>query len=209
MIEGGILMIINTHLLFSRLIFNHCLNELDFKLSKGIFMYGNIKPDIFSDETNNSHSLEDSTNAVQECINKLLSNELTIQQFSLNLGILCHYTCDFFCIYHRKEFTKKSIFKHLMYEIQLDFKLISLLINRRLKPLKNKNFPQKDILSIILQMEKKYCEEKNSIIKDITYALSTAILISESVLHFSSIKVQNNKLSTTEIYNLPKTDFIV
>lgn len=202
-------MIINTHLLFSKLIFNHCLNELDFKLSKGIFMYGNIKPDIFSEHANNSHSLEDSTNAVQQYINKLLSNELTLQQFSLNLGILCHYTCDFFCIYHRKEFTKKNIFKHIIYEIQLHLKLISLLITRRLKPLKNKRFPQKDILSIILEMQKKYLEEKNSIIKDITYALSTAMLISESVLHFSNITVQNTEVNTDDIYNLSKTDFIV
>jgi len=41
-------MITNTHLLFSRLIFKHCENKLGFKLSKGIFMYGNIKPDILS-----------------------------------------------------------------------------------------------------------------------------------------------------------------
>lgn len=199
-------MIINTHLLFSKLIFNHCLKKLDFKLSKGIFMYGNIKPDIFSENTNNSHTLEDSTSAVQGYINKLLNNELTIQEFSLNLGMLCHYTCDFFCIYHRKEFTKVNIFKHLIYEIQLHFKLISLLITGKLKPLKNKGFPQKDILSIILEMQLKYLKEKNSIIKDITYAISTAILISESALQFSSIKTQSSKLKTTNIYELPKTN---
>lgn len=202
-------MIINTHLLFSKLIFNHCSKELNFKLSKGVFMYGNIKPDIFSNDTNNSHSLEDSTNAIQEYINKLINNELTMHEFSLNLGMLCHYTCDFFCVYHRKEFTKINIFKHLIYEIQLHLKLINLLITKRLKPLKNKSFPQKDILSIILEMRKKYLQEKNSIIKDITYALSTAILISESVLHFSSIKAPNNKASTPGIYILPKTDFTV
>lgn len=202
-------MIINTHLLFSKLIFNHCLKELDFKLSKGIFMYGNIKPDIFSEDTNNSHSLEDSTHAIQEYINKLINNELTIHEFSLNLGMLCHYTCDFFCVYHRKEFTKTNIFKHLIYEIQLHFELINLLITKRLEPLKNKSFPQQDILSIILEMQKKYLQEKNSNIKDITYALSTAILISESVLHFSRIKAPNSQISTPEIYILPKTDFTV
>ena len=202
-------MIINTHILFSKLIFKYCLKELDFKLSKGIFMYGNIKPDLFSENTNNSHSLDDSTNAVQGYINKLLNNELTIQQFSLNLGMLCHYTCDFFCIYHRKEFTNVNIFKHLIYEIQLHFKLINLLITRRLKPFKNKGFPQKDILSIILEMQIKYLKEKNSIITDITYALTTAILISESALQFSSIKTQSNKVSTDDIYELPKTNCTV
>lgn len=202
-------MIINTHLLFSKLLFKHCLKELNFKLSKGVFMYGNIKPDIFSDDNNNSHSLEDSINAIQKYINKLINNELTIHEFSLNLGILCHYTCDFFCIYHRKEFTETSIFKHLIYEIQLHFKLINLLITKKLKPLKNKSFPQKDILSIILKMQKEYLQEKNSITKDITYALSTVILISESILHFSSIKAPNSKVSTPEIYILPKTDFTV
>jgi len=46
-------------------------------------MYGNIKPDIFSENTNNSHSLEDSTNAVQWYINKLLNNELLSRSFHL------------------------------------------------------------------------------------------------------------------------------
>lgn len=55
-------------------------------------MHGNIKPDIFSDYTDNSHSLEDSIIAIQGYINKLLSGELTVQQFSLNLGILFYYT---------------------------------------------------------------------------------------------------------------------
>lgn len=201
-------MIINTHLLFSKLIFNYCLKELDFKLSKGIFMYGNIKPDIFSEYANSSHSLEDSTKAVQEYIDKLLNNKLTAKQFSLNLGMLCHYTCDFFCIYHRKEFTKINIFKHLLYEIQLHFKLVNLLITRRLKTLKTKTFPQKDILSIILEAQNKYLQERDSIIKDITYALSTAILISESALHFSSIKTQNNEINAADIYKLPKTNYI-
>ena len=123
--------------------------------------------------------------------------------------MLCHYTCDFFCIYHRKEFTKANIFKHLIYEIQLHFKLISLLITRRLKPLKTKGFPQKDILSIILEMQIKYLKEKNSIIKDITYALSTTILISESALQFSSIKALRNKVRTTYIYDLRKSNCIV
>lgn len=195
-------MIINTHLLFSKLIFNHFSKELDFKLSKCIFMYGNIKPDIFSENTNNSHSLEDSANTVQGYINKLYTNELTIHQFSLILGVLCHYTCDFFCLYHRKEFTNANFFKHLKYEIKLHVKLISLLITKNLKLFENENFPPKDILSVILEMQTKYLQETNSITKDITYALSAAIFISESVLLFSQIKTQNNKVNTANIYEL-------
>lgn len=197
-------MITNTHLLFSRLIFKHCLNELDFKLCKGIFMYGNIKPDIFSEQINDSHSLEDSTAIVQEYINKLTSDKLTIQQFSLVLGMLCHYTCDFFCIYHCKEFKDKSILKHIIYEIKLHFKLIVLLITGGLKLINNIDFPEKDILSMILEMQKKYSKEKESGIKDITYAISAAICISESVLQFRSIKAENREVINNNIYKLPK-----
>lgn len=203
-VDGGFTMIINTHLLFSKLIFKHCLKESDFKLSKSAFMYGNIKPDIFSEHANNSHSLEDSINAVQGYINKLLKNELTVHELSLTLGMLCHYTCDFFCIYHRKDFTKTNILKHLMYEIKLHFTLIYLLITKKLKPLENNTFHKKDILSIILEIQNKYLQEENSIIKDINYALSTAILISESVLNFSIIKTQSNEIKLTRTYEFVK-----
>ena len=197
-------MITNTHLLFSRLIFKHCLNEFDFKLCKGIFMYGNIKPDIFSGQTNNSHSLEDSSYIVQKYIDKLTSDKLTIQQFSLTLGMLCHYTCDFFCIYHSEEFKNKNIFKHLIYEIRLHFKFMTLLITGEFKLIKNIDLPQREILSMILEMQKRYLKEEESGIKDLTYAISTAILISESVLHFRSIKAESSKASNTDIYKLPK-----
>jgi len=197
-------MITNTHLLFSRLIFKHCLNEFDFKLCKGIFMYGNIKPDIFSGQTNNSHSLEDSSDIVQKYIDKLTSDKLTIQQFSLTLGMLCHYTCDFFCIYHSEEFKNKNIFRHLTYEIQLHYKFMILLITGKFKLIKNIDLPQRDILSMILEMQKRYLKEEESGLKDLTYAISTAILISESVLRFRIIKAQSSKASNTDIYKLPK-----
>ena len=197
-------MITNTHLLFSRLIFKHCENKLGFKLSKGIFMYGNIKPDVFPQDNNNSHTLKDNTNTVSEYINKLTNSELTIKKFSLILGMLCHYSCDFFCTYHGEKFQNKSILMHILYEIQLHFKLIILLLTRRLNLIKNIDSPGKDILSIIFEMQKKYSKEKKSDINDLTYALSTAMLISESAICYRSIVSENNEVINLKYMNYQK-----
>lgn len=197
-------MIINTHLLFSKIIFKNCLNKPNIKLDKKSFMYGNVKPDLFSEDPNDAHSLEENAGTVKRYFNKLVNNKLTEQEFSLTLGMLCHYICDFFCIYHRREYKNKSMWTHIIYEIQLHFKLIMLLITGKLKLIQNVKLRKKDSLSMILEMRKKYQQEKESIIKDITFAVSTAILISESVLYLKKIKAKNNRIKKIKIYKMPR-----
>ena len=77
-------------------------------------------------------------------------------------------------------------------------------MNIILKLINNIDFTEKDILSIILEMQKKYLKEKESGIKDLTYAISAAICISQSVLKFSSIKAENREVINNDIYKLPK-----
>lgn len=197
-------MILNTHLLFSRIILKSCLRKTKLKLDKMNFMYGNIKPDIFSEDPNDSHSLEDNEGTVRRYINKLKNRKLTKEEFSLTLGMLCHYTCDFFCIYHRKEFKNESMLSHIIYEIKLHLKLLMLLFTGKLKILRDLNMHKKDSMSMILEMRKKYQAEKESIMKDITFAISTAIMISKAIVPFKRLKLKNNKISMLQKYKLPR-----
>ena len=192
-------MIINTHILFSKIIYKHCLKELNFKLDKYIFMYGNIKPDISSDTFKDSHILKDSIDIVSKYSTELSNNKLDIKEFSIILGMMCHYIADYFCLYHTEEYRKKSIFKHLAYEIALHINLRILLIQGKLKLIDNRSIPQRNVLSIIFNMQEKYFQQRRSFLRDITYALSTITMVTESIIYFSV-----NKFENAEIYELQR-----
>lgn len=178
-------MIINTHIVFSRYIFSHCLKKLNFKLCKPMFMYGNIKPDLFPGTSDSSHTFKNNIGTVKDYSDMLLNNKLDVKEFSLVLGVLCHYICDFFCIYHNEN-RNKSLIAHIKYEVKLHFKLIWLLSRGKFNPSLNGIPPEKDILSIIAGMQKKYSNEIESDIKDITYAISAGMHIAESIIYYSS-----------------------
>ncbi|WP_446897013.1 zinc dependent phospholipase C family protein [Clostridium sp. LBM24168] len=192
-------MIINTHILFSKIVYKHCLRELNFKLNKIIFMYGNIKPDISPNSCRNPHTLKDSLHIVSKCFNQLSHDELDINQFSMILGIMCHYISDYFCLYHTEEYSKKNIFKHIAYEILLHFNLQILLIFGRLKLIDSRNLPQRNVLSIVFDMQKRYFKQRRSFLRDIIYAVSTINMTVESIVYFNI-----NNLENLENYNLPK-----
>ncbi|MBC2582165.1 zinc dependent phospholipase C family protein [Clostridium sp. DJ247] len=197
-------MIINTHLLFSRIIYKHCLKKLDFKLHKSTFLYGSIKPDIFCNHSKESHTLDETINIVSEYSDELINNESNIKQFSMTLGVICHYICDYFCLYHSEEYSNKNIFKHLIYEIILHISLLILIIRGKLKFVNNRNLPQRNILSIIFHMQKRYFQKRKSFLRDITYALSTITWVTESIIYFSINKSKNYAENKAEIYELPK-----
>lgn len=192
-------MIINTHILFSKIVYKHCLKELNFKLNKNIFMYGNIKPDISSNPFKDSHTLKDSIDIVSQYFTQLDNNKLDIKQFSMILGMICHYIGDYFCLYHTEEYSKKNIFKHLAYEIALHVNLRILLIQGKLKLIDNRSLPQRNILSIIFNMQEKYFQKRRSFLRDITYAVSTITMVAESIIYFSI-----NEFENAETYELPK-----
>ncbi|MFT8316590.1 MAG: zinc dependent phospholipase C family protein [Clostridium sp.] len=192
-------MIINTHILFSKIVYKHCLKELNFKLNKNIFMYGNIKPDISPDTFKSSHTLKDSIGIVSEHFNELSNNKLDIKQFSMLLGMICHYTADYFCIYHTEEYSKKSIFKHIAYEIALHINLRILLIRGKLKIIDSRSVPQRNVLSIIYNMQEKYFQKKRGFLTDIIYAVSTITMVIESIIYFNV-----NKFENIETYELSK-----
>jgi hypothetical protein len=80
---------------------------------------------------------------------------MTIEKFSEELGVICHFLCDFFCAphYYRWEFKSTSAVKrHMLYENKLaklskNFKPTGI-INTNIQPSNTKEF--------ILQLQKQY-----------------------------------------------------
>lgn len=121
-------MLINTHYIISKSILENLETHKSFFISEKNFIYGNIKPDISSKYVVKKHYLEESLDMILEKIKYLcqltldsLKKYFSISKLSQELGVICHFLCDFFCIPHseRWEFSH-SMNRHVIYEKELN-----------------------------------------------------------------------------------------
>ena len=96
-------------------------------LSSFNFIYGSIKPDILSKYKVKKHYAKESYSMILSKI-KILSTfnvsdiekSISIIKFSQELGVICHFLCDFYCIAHSEIWREKyKIFTHIKYEKHL------------------------------------------------------------------------------------------
>lgn len=120
-------MLMNTHFIMAKSILDNIDENKTFFISEKNFIYGNIKPDAFSKYKLKKHYLDESFNMIVSKINYLcslnidsLSKYFSVSRLSQELGVICHFLCDFFCVAHseRWEF-KHSLNKHVNYEREL------------------------------------------------------------------------------------------
>lgn len=172
----------------SCILYDYFLKKLNFKLNKIAFMYGNIKPDFCGKDIECPHILSDSIYKLEEYSNILINSNLSNKDFSVSLGIICHFICDYFCLYHGEKYKNKNIFSHNLYEIILHIKFLILFIRGKLKINYNGELIGESIIFIVLNSYKKYSLETNSGIKDINYAISIAALVGESIISLSNVE---------------------
>jgi len=120
-------MILNTHLTISQALIENLDPAKSFFLSEKNFIYGNIKPDMTSKYVLHKHYLKESFDMIINKIKSLCKLSLdfiekyfSVSKFSQELGVICHFLCDFFCVPHsqRWEFSH-SFKKHVIYEKDL------------------------------------------------------------------------------------------
>ena len=120
-------MFVNTHTLIAKSIVNNIDENKHFFLNENHFIYGNIKPDLSSKYFFKKHYLKESYDMIESKVNYLcnlnlnsLSKYFSVGVLSQELGVICHFLCDFFCVPHsqRWEFSH-SFKKHVVYERDL------------------------------------------------------------------------------------------
>ena len=120
-------MLMNSHFLISKSLLNNIDNNKLFFINEKHFIYGNLKPDAVPQYVFKKHYLNESFDTIAQKINYLcsltidsLSRYFSVSKFSQELGVICHFLCDFFCVPHseRWEF-KHSMKKHMSYEKEL------------------------------------------------------------------------------------------
>ena len=108
-------MLINTHLMLANSILDKANGKKIYLINRNRFLWGNIKPDCVSKYKLKKHYYEESIDMVIKKIN-FLSN-MTISdlyydygksKFSEELGVVCHFLCDFFCVPHNQRWEFKK-----------------------------------------------------------------------------------------------------
>ena len=194
-------MIVDTHVLMSQILYRYISNQVNFKLDRLAFAYGNIKPDLNNKDINFEHTLDDSLYSVKKYSQKLMSQDMSVKEFSMSLGVICHFSCDYFCLYHREGNEKKGLFEHLLYEERLHWKLISLLLKRKIKFDSYEMF-QDSVEDITINIQEKYNSEAKSLTRDITYALFAASQTSKLIVCSSKLYHQQNEIKILKEFQL-------
>lgn len=182
-----------THLFISKVLYQHFASEIE--LNKRAFAYGNIKPDIPS-SCNKEHTLDNYLYTVSNLANQLIQEELSIERFSVQLGEICHYICDFFCYYHVFEEIYNNKLLHFCYEIRLHYKLMHIYSKHKFKVVPSKLKPRLDIHLMVLEKRSDYFSRPMSMLRDIEFAFSTALWICESIIYF--VKSKSNYMQNLD-----------
>lgn len=88
------------------------------------FVYGNISPDYSPKILIHPHFTKTCTRKINESIfvlsKKHVGSGLRLDaDYAVELGVLCHFLCDYFCFAHSKDFAD-SLKQHVAYENELD-----------------------------------------------------------------------------------------
>lgn len=180
-------MILGTHYLISNILYEYIENKMDFKMDLNAFVWGNLRPDLDKKSIKCPHTLEGSLEFVNFYKDKITKSEMTISQFSMLLGVICHFVCDYFCIYHSKKYWGKDMMvEHITYEMLLHAKLLKLLRSGRIN-ISYKHRKEKNMEELLKRRLKKYKLSEKSITKDIIYAIEASAAVCELIINASKI----------------------
>ncbi len=180
-----------THIAMSKILYSNLSSIMN--LDRKAFVYGNMKPDLTHKLLRNPHTLENYFLIVCGSAEKLMYERVTLHEFSLELGEICHYVCDFFCQYHLDDELFHKFREHFIYELKLHFVLLKNSSKFNKKP--ETKAVKQNISSIIKELRKEYSDSPAAMEKDLEYAFMAATCICESVYNFSYNPVETSYLT--------------
>jgi len=189
-----------THIMFSRTLYRHLSKEMD--LDRKAFFYGNIKPDLSPQCFRNPHILENYLFPVYYDSNRLIQQNPPVKEFSVELGVICHHICDFFCYCHLNHTIYHKLIYHLFYEIRLHLVFCSMAARNKINLKSGRKNPDENLASMVLKMRKEYMSKQKIMCRDIEYALQASLFACELI---DSLKASYNpcRVSSECIYSRP------
>lgn len=179
-----------THVIIAKKIYNALDPQKKSIIKKKNFIYGNIKPDLASKYKLRKHYRKESYEVILEKIEKLskinsldeIQKKKYFCNFSQELGVICHFICDFFCVPHdeRWEF-KHSMFIHIAYEKKLNFIARKYSFEKNIDINLNSFDDVKNFLSAIYDDYKKD-EYLDTYKRDLKYSYNICLIIISKIL---------------------------
>jgi len=188
----------NTHKTMGENIIKYANTKSVYLINNKRFVWGNVKPDCAPKYKFKKHYYDESIDMIVEKIIYLSSLTLedvnynmTVGKFSEELGVVCHFLCDFFCAphYYRWEFKSTSAVKqHMTYENNL----AKLAKNFKPTGIINTNIEPSDVKDFIVQLQKQYDG-----ILDYENDLTFSYYVCDSVLNMilENVFLNDNKVS--------------
>lgn len=189
----------NTHKLIGENIIKYTESKNINLLNNRRFIWGNVKPDCVLKYKLIKHYYDESIDLIIDKIQYLSSLSIedvfcdkTIEKFSEELGVVCHFLCDYFCAphYYRWECKSTSAVKqHMLYEKKLSK------IAKTFRPsvLINPNVTCNNVEEFIKSMQQKYngiVNQKN----DLIFSYYVCINVVDIILNSVFSKEVNNKV---------------
>ncbi|MEM1484719.1 zinc dependent phospholipase C family protein [Oscillospiraceae bacterium PP1C4] len=111
-----------SHITMGRYLYTYFTEHLGVELDKASFVKWNVMPDIAPSLLKLSHFKKDIYDLVMARAEHLAreGEQMSVWEYSKQLGILCHFMSDFFCYAHSENFDGSKI-GHLKYEIKMQF----------------------------------------------------------------------------------------
>jgi hypothetical protein len=194
-----------THLFISRTLYQHFNEEA--VLDKNAFCYGNIRPDINKAAKGTTHTLENKLLFVAEQSKILMKESLSPKDFSLKLGEICHYICDFFCYYHVSEKLYHRLIRHFFYELHLHFTIYKVYFRKKLTLTSLKHIPDQNLTAVILEFRREYLLQPQSYEKDIQYALLVTVAVCDTIfyyLHYPNLSEEKERTTAGGLNYCPE-----
>lgn len=196
--KGNDKLLINTHIILANNILRQANGKKLYLINKKRFIWGNIKPDCASKYKFKKHYYDESITMILDKIKELSS--LSVEdiyynfgknKFSEELGVVCHFLCDFFCIPHNQRWEfKHSMKKHVVYEQKLA-KFAKLY---RFKGYIDSNLSIDDLEEFITSHQEKYKEEE-SFKNDLSYSY----FICNSIINMILNEVYMNEYASQKV----------
>lgn len=176
-------MFTQSHLLLADTIVHRIYPELPIKFNLKPFLFGAVYPDFSPVYKKIDHNLDGALPVVQKLIHSVRaagsSGEINEQQ-AFDMGIICHFICDFFCQAHNfREY--QLFFNHVWYEIKMDIFIHSAL--RESKVLMNKSFNEfqtrpQNVMELIRNVHQQYLAATPALMTDLNFAVacSTSVM---------------------------------
>lgn len=192
-------MLMNTHKLVANILYDNIDDNKKFLISKNRFIWGTIKPDCASKYKFTKHYFDESSDMILEMIEDLanMTPDEVIQngtgKFSAELGVICHFLCDYYCIPHaqRWEF-KNAMRQHVNYEREL----AKIAKHYDVSLMRLDRLEVKDIREFIDKTQEMY-RKKESFLNDLNFAY----YICNSIVHMILKTIMSNSENINNLNN--------